>query len=200
MSFLGKLFGRPGGAPAQATTRARGPLATDSGMWALWDHARFAQVTGYDTWEPELLENDDILRHVEAGALVPINIGSDGVFEFEVRVGSAGAPAELSERERRYLTVSSEPYRFVATGKAFVSGIEHIHGEPEPGSTLPLRLGPGTYAVTVHMIAWDDEPGSKDAAGNPAATALADFVLLISPAAAGTDVRRELETFPPPPA
>jgi hypothetical protein len=197
MSFLSRLLGRSAPAPRPLTSTARAPLVTDNGMWAVWDHARFAHVTSYETWEPELLEDADLLRHIEAGALVPIGIGGDGSFEFEVRVGSARAPAELSDRERRYLTVSSEPYRLVTAGKAFVSGIEYIHADPEP-HVLALQLEPGTCAVTIHMIEWDAEPGTRDASGAPGKNALPDFVVLVNPAVPGTAFRREVQTFPTP--
>lgn len=200
MSLLSRLFGRgerpsPGSVPA-----ARGPLGTDSGLFAVWDHAAFAHVVDYDAWEPELLEDSDILRHVEAGALVPIGFGQDGAFEFEVRVGSDGAPAALTGRELRYLTVSSEPYKLVTGGTAFLSGIEHISGEPEAMRVMPLPLAAGTYGVTIHMIEWDAEPGAHDAAGGPARHALPDFVVLVNPATPGTPHRVDVQTFPDPPA
>ena len=200
MSLLGRLFGGSASAPAPGTTpAARGPLRTDSGLFAVWDHAHFEHVTDYETWEPELLEEPDRLRNIEAGKLVPIDFGSDGCFEFEVRVGSAGAAAALTDREKRYLTVSSEPYRFITAGKAFVSGIEDVGGEPSRDA-LALQLEPGTYAVTIHMVEWDAEPGAHDASGGPGKNALADFVVLVDPAAAGATYRRDVRTFPPPPA
>jgi hypothetical protein len=82
-------------------------LSTDSGMHVLWAPAPFANVHDYDTWDNELGEDADIQRHVVAGNLVPINIGSDGAFAFVVRVGAGSEPARLSERETQYLTVSS---------------------------------------------------------------------------------------------
>jgi len=53
MSLLGRLFGGSVSAPAPAAIpAARGPLRTDGGLFAVWDHAHFAHITDYDTWEP----------------------------------------------------------------------------------------------------------------------------------------------------
>jgi len=49
-------------------------------MCALWRPARFGDVTDYDRWERELLDDADLSRHVRAGSVAPINIGSDGTF------------------------------------------------------------------------------------------------------------------------
>jgi hypothetical protein len=59
-------------------------------MHALWNPSRVTDITGYQTWEDALLDDDDITEHVRAGKLVPINIGSDGASQFLVRVGTAG--------------------------------------------------------------------------------------------------------------
>ncbi|MFD8597361.1 hypothetical protein ACFV1L_20390 [Kitasatospora sp. NPDC059646] len=48
-------------------------------MLALWTPAAFSGVVDYDSWEPELLEDEDRLRHVRAGALVPIDVRSHGL-------------------------------------------------------------------------------------------------------------------------
>jgi hypothetical protein len=66
-------------------------MATDAGMLALWSPAAFSKVIDYASWEPERLDDEDRLRHIRAGALMPINIRSDGAFGVVVRVGSAEA-------------------------------------------------------------------------------------------------------------
>src|SRR5258708_3311363 len=66
-----------------------GALQTDSGMCVLWDRGHFVGVRDYPSWETELLEDVDIERHIVSGHLVPINIGSDGVFVVAVRADVA---------------------------------------------------------------------------------------------------------------
>jgi hypothetical protein len=90
-----------------------GVMATDAGMFGLWSPASFVDIVDYDTWESELLEDDDIKRHITAGAFVPVNIGSDGAFQVFARVGSASTTASLTQRERQYALVSSKPYLFI---------------------------------------------------------------------------------------
>ncbi|MEV7091822.1 hypothetical protein AB0M80_03190 [Amycolatopsis sp. NPDC051045] len=86
---------------------ATGVMATDAGMFGLWSPASFGDIVDYDTWESALLEDDDITRHILAGAFVPVNIGSDGAFQVLARVGSVSTIADLTPRERQYLLVSS---------------------------------------------------------------------------------------------
>jgi hypothetical protein len=68
-------------------------VATDAGMLVLWDPQRFEAVVDDDTWEDELLDDEDIVRHIQAGALVPLNVGGDVTFSVLVRSGTAAAPA-----------------------------------------------------------------------------------------------------------
>ncbi|HST58006.1 MAG TPA: hypothetical protein VLK84_04950 [Longimicrobium sp.] len=186
-----------GCAPADGTP-GKGTLVTDSGMFALWDRQAFLGVVSFETWEPELVENEGIERHIRAGHLVPVGIHSDGVFDFAVRVGSADAPAVPSERERRYLTVSSEPYRVRSPGRLHLSGIEYIDARPDATSVMTIDVPAGTWAVTVHLLEWDSEPGMKDAQGRPAPAALPDFLLLLNPAAGTERFRESVETFDMP--
>ena len=39
-------------------------MATDAGMFGLWAPAAFGDIVDYDTWESELLEDEDIVRHI----------------------------------------------------------------------------------------------------------------------------------------
>jgi hypothetical protein len=169
--------------------------ATDAGMHALWNPARFTSITDYPTWESALLEDDDITQRIQAGELVPVNIGSDGAFQFLVRVGTAGQPPSLTSRERQYLMVSSQPYLYLSDGTACLSGIEHIGANlGPPVTTLDVPAGP--CAVTIHLIEWDAEPGAKDALGNPAPGVLPDFVVLVSPGGTTANPYRiQLQTF-----
>lgn len=164
-------------------------------MHALWNPSRFTGITDYQTWEDALFEEEDITQRVRAGELVPINIGSDGAFQFLVRVGTAGQAPTLTSRERQYLFVSSQPYLYVSDGTARLTGIEHICADPGPG-TPALAVPAGLNAVTIHVIEWDAEPGAKDAQGKPSAGALPDFIVFITPAGTtGTPYRTQLQTF-----
>ncbi|MEV4600516.1 hypothetical protein AB0K15_24320 [Amycolatopsis sp. NPDC049253] len=170
-----------------------GVMATDAGMFGLWSPAAFAYIVDYDTWESDLLKDDDISRHITAGAFVPVNIGDDGAFQVLARVGSASASADFTQRERRFLLVSSEPYLFITDGNARISGIEHLGARSDAGLHVPLP--PGRWTVTIALLEWDAEPGQMDADGQPARTALPDFTLLINPAQAAGHYRTEIQTF-----
>jgi hypothetical protein len=164
-------------------------------MHALWNPSRFTGITDYETWESELLGEDDITQRVQSGDLVPINIGFDGARQFLVRVGTGDQATALTSREKQYLLVSSQPYRYLSDGTAHLTGIEHIYADPGPGAPA-LNVPPGPSAVTVHLIEWDAEPGAKDAQGKPALGALPDFVVLISPEnTTDSPYRTRLQTF-----
>lgn len=182
-------------APASHRFTAR----TDAGMCALWNPKRFATVVDYNTWEAALLDDDDIVRHIQHGDLVPVYIRSDGAWGFTVRIGPPDQV--LTERERRYLAVSSEPYLYVSDGELCVSGLEHVSADPDDrlGTTTRIALPSGRYQVTVHMLDWDKEPGARDSAGKPTAQALPDFVVLVSPESTPRpSYRMRLETFDRP--
>jgi hypothetical protein len=149
-------------------------------MFGIWDRHYFESVVDYDTWSNELLDDDDIERHVTGGHFVPITNYSDGAFDFEVRIGDTGNPCELSDREREYLTESSDPYLFRAVGELNISGIEFVSATLD-SNVGTLEIDAGTYTVTVHQIAWDEEPGAVDEEGNPSADALPDFLIIVNP-------------------
>lgn len=174
----------------------RGVYPTGSGMHCLWDQAPFAAVHDYDSWAAELLNDSDIERHITAGHLVPLNISSDGAMEVEVRIGTPESAAELTDRETKYLVVQSEAYRLQATGSTSVSGIEYVAVPPESGVGT-MSLPPGEYAVRVHLIAWDEEPGMQTDDG-PAPGALPDYLVLINPATPDTQFRTAIQTFDSP--
>jgi hypothetical protein len=169
-------------------------------MLAVWDPTPFQAITDYYTWSEELEDDVDIQRHVDNGSFVPVNIGSDGSFEFELRLGTVESPAKLSDREKRYGAVTSEAYLLHSTGIVCVSGIEMIEmiGGAESSDVGQMSVPAGDYAVTVNMISWDEEPGARGADGKPTANALPDFVILINPAGAGQPCRRSLKTFDRP--
>jgi hypothetical protein len=182
-----KLFSKATSPPAPV----RGDLATDSGMLCLWDAGTFSHIHDYDSWESELCEDADILRHIAAGHFVPLNTGGDGAFAVEVRQTS---PDSMNPREREYLLVPSQPYLLRCTGKAFVSGLEHVGANP--GSCLALDLEPADYTVHLKLIDWAEEPGATDAQGNPSANALPDMIVFIERATDNRpNYRKELDTF-----
>src|SRR5688572_3317417 len=114
-------------------------FTTDSGMVAVWQPERFHGIVDYNTWERELLEDEDISGHIQQGAFVPLNVQADGAYDCAIRVGSAATPATLSDRESRYLLISSEPYLFRSCGILSISGLEHIGRAPgDSGASVPL--------------------------------------------------------------
>jgi hypothetical protein len=169
-------------------------FVTDAGMLALWAPEPFAGVTDEDTWDAELLEDEDLTRHIAAGHLVPLNVGSDGTYGVVVRVGSVSEPAALTEREFRYLYLTSEPYLLVSSGRAVVSGIEHVSGDAATG--LAVAVPAGRWSVTVSVLDWELEPDAVDAGGRPASFALPDFAVLLNPErGSAATYRTSLYTF-----
>lgn len=167
-----------------------GVYATDAGMLCLWEPAAFGGVVDYDTWDAELCEDADVLRHIKAGHLVPINTdsGVDGAFAVILRVGDAAQPAVLTEREAGYILAESQPYRLTCSGRICLCGLEHV--EQVPGRRVGCLPAPeGEYVVKLYFIAWDDELGMKDRKGRPKPGALPDFVLLVNPKPKGQRVR-----------
>jgi len=167
-------------------------------MLAIWNKSHFGQIGDYESWERALLEDEDIVTHIKAGAFVPINIRSDGAFACEIRCGAANDPADLTSRERQYLVVASEPYLFRSDGELLISGIESIENAPGDG-VGKLRLPDGEYTTMVHLVGWDDEPGMKEEDGKPMPTALPDFVLLLNPVVGQqVNFRKKVDTFEKP--
>lgn len=171
----------------------RGLHGTDAGMHCVWEPSAFDSVVDYDSWASELLDDQSIERHIAAGHLVPLNIGDDGAMEVEVRYGTSAHPAELTDRETKYLIVRSKPYLFRSNGQACVSGIEHV-AVPPTMSVGCMELPAGVYATTVHLIAWDEEPGMQTDDG-PAEGALPDYIVLINPGSQTSNYRSSRRTF-----
>ncbi|WP_369170470.1 hypothetical protein AB5J49_22830 [Streptomyces sp. R28] len=161
-------------------------VATDAGMLALWDPQSFTSIVDYDTWDAQLGEDEDVERHIRSGALAPINIRSDGAFGVVVRIGGVDQPVQLTERESRHCLVTSDAYLLHSTGKVWLSGIEAVGAEAW-SETVRFDLPVGRYSVVIHLIAWEDEPGSVNEDGSPSETALSDFVAIINPAAPQQD-------------
>lgn len=171
-------------------------LGTDSGMFAVWVPEGFAEVDDYDSWEEELLEDEDIQRHIQAGAFVPVNIGSDGAFSFTLRIGTGDVVARLTEREERHLLVSSDPYLLVSQGRVAMTAIEDVDRKPKKKARVDLDRG--EYAVVVHLVDWQAEPGATRPDGEPSESALSDFVVLVNKASSSGQYRTAVETFEAP--
>jgi len=184
------------GPPPTLNDLLRRVFATDSGMIALWEPQRFSNITDYGTWERELLEDTDISRHIDQGAFVPLNIHADGAYDCAIRHGTGEAPATLSDREQRFLTVSSEPYLFRSNGMLAISGLEYIGRTPGNSASF-LALSSGDWTATIHLIDWTQEPGAKSKDGKPTKAALPDFVVLLNPSAAEIRYRMKVDTFGP---
>ncbi|NNU26934.1 hypothetical protein [Isoptericola sediminis] len=149
-------------------------VRTDAGLFALWRTSRFSEVAGIDEWEDRVAGDSALAAVIAEGALVPINIGGDGAYEFTVRVVSE--LGTLTEREEAFRVVSSQPYLLVSDGMVALGGLEAV-GE-DFGAPMPeIPLDSGRYAVQIHLIDWKAEPGATDADGMPTTNALADFVI-----------------------
>jgi hypothetical protein len=166
----------------------RAVLPTDSGMHALWGRDHFPNIVDYDSWEPELLDDEDIERHIRSGHLVPINIHSDGAFAFTMRTDTVATPS-LTADERRRVVRESEPYRFVSTGNVDCSGIEYIAGAPpEDGLVATAALDAGEYGAKVFLMDYDDVGDKTD--NHP------DFIVVIGPLSTA-NCRLRAEIFGP---
>lgn len=134
------------------------------------------------------------MKYIQIGKFVPINIQSDGGFQFVVRIGNVQNLEKPDTRESQYSFVSSEAYLFDTDGDAYVSGFEHISGNYL--ENLPnFSLKKGRYVVNVYMLDWEAESGSKDENGQPTANALPDFLILINPEEAPIQYRQKVLTF-----
>lgn len=148
----------------------RAVIGTDAGMCALWQPERFEHIKDYDDWEKELIEDEDIERHVSEGTFVPLYLRADIVFDVVVRLG-----AGLSEREEPYRLGWSEPYRFISRGNKAMGGLEHVGEMADGAKTFPLAAG--TYSVIAHFVDWQAEPGSLGPDGEVTSEALSDLVI-----------------------
>lgn len=187
MGFFENLFGKP----SLQSNNVKGTLATDAGMLCMWDANSFAGITDYDTWEAQLCEDEDIVRHIEAGKFVPLNMKCDGAFAVDIRQAN---PETLNERERQYLLVPAHPYLLRTSGKVVISGLEHVSSDP--GSYLELNLPAGDYQVQANMIDWSMDPESTVNNGEPSANALPDMIVFVNPIPENApEFRKSVETF-----
>ncbi|TLQ47251.1 hypothetical protein [Streptomyces marianii] len=171
-------------------------VVTSAGLFGVWRASAFDHVSELDQWEDEVAEDSALERQIAAGAFVPINIGGNGAFQVAMR--GVEAPGNLSERERTYLLVSSEPYLLVSDGALELGGLEAV-GSYAGAEKVEIPLDSGRYAVVVHLVDWQAEPGSRGGDGNPSADALPDFILEIFADVHGElKYRTKVETFDQP--
>ncbi|MGE8433356.1 hypothetical protein [Chryseobacterium joostei] len=90
----------------------RKTISTNSGMWILWDYSAFNNINDYGDWAEIFEEEIDIIEQIKQRKIVPININSDGVFDFEVKLNE-----KLDDREKKYVLVSSSDYVINSMGK-----------------------------------------------------------------------------------
>ena len=174
-------------------------ISTDAGMWCIWNIDRFSNILSYEDWEKIFLDNLLIKQLIEQKVFVPINIGSDGSFQFEIKIGTKEKEAILNEREKKYLRSTSKNYCILSNGKLAVSGLEKI-GEVEHDidNVCIVYTDNTEYIVSINLIEWDKEPNMKDAEGFPTKEALPDFIILLNPVDENVKYKfsTELDTFP----
>lgn len=175
---------------ADETAAAFAVVATNAGMLALWSGAAFEAVHSYEDWEDRV--NERLEDAIALGEMVPVGIQGDGAFAVRV----AAAPGGLTDREQQFTVVTSDPYLLVTNGPTFLTGVESV-GDRD-SAPVALELGHGRYSVRVSLVAWEDEPGARDADGNPTPNALPDFVVQISPEDGAQTYRTSAATFDPP--
>jgi hypothetical protein len=167
--------------------------ATDAGMFGIWRTSVFAHVSELDQWEDEVAEDSALARQIADGAFVPLNIGGGGAFQAAVR--GVESPGQLSEREREYLLVSSEPYLLISDGELELGGLEGV-GNYSGAETVGISLDSGQYAVVVHLLDWQAEPGSRGSGGEPSPNALPDFIVeIFADSRERSGYRAKVETF-----
>lgn len=157
----------------------KGPLQTDAGMFGMWDYEYYDSIVTYRDWEKYFLQEKSILQQIDAARFVPINIQSDGGFGFEARLGDETGEATLTQREEKYLVVSSETYLIKINSMVCFSGIEHVNKKIDSSNVGKYNIGKGDYEVVIHLIDWVSEPGMQKKDLKPKKGALPDFVILI---------------------
>lgn len=171
-------------------------VATSAGLFGIWSVSTFAHVDELEQWEDEVAADDSLLGHISAGAFVPINVGGNGAFQIAVR--GVESPGNLSERERSYLLVSSDPYLLVSDGVLELGGLEDV-GNFTGAEKLQIPLDAGRYGAVVHLVDWESEPGGLGNDGKPSTDALPDFIVeIFSDHVEGPAYRVNIDTFDRP--
>jgi len=120
-----------------------------------------------------------IAREFSAGRLIAVGTGSDG--GYTVRFTDGG----LSPREETY-ALDARVFRLrVRHGRLYVDGGDGLPYEgrldnPEDYPDRWITIADGTYQVTVHVLAWDEEPGALATGGQSTADALPSYVAVFT--------------------
>lgn len=171
----------------------RKTLSTNSGMWALWDYLTYNYINDYGDWAEAFEEEEDLVRAIEKKSFVPININSDGAFDFVVKVNE-----NLNDREKKYLLVTSKNYVIDSSGKLILSGIEFINGEIKEKNYISIETPKGFHNVRINLIDWKKEPHSLDENNMPTKDSLPDFIIeidIIEPSIINNEFSKSLKTF-----
>lgn len=151
-------------------------VGTDVATWFLFHPNDLAhrRADPYDWWSYDFA----IFKEFAAGTLVAVCTGGDG--NSRVRFTNVG----LTERELTY-AVSSVDFRLQVKHQSlyldggYVLPAEECHEieECDPEGYGWIELPNGNYRVTVHAIAWYDEPGALDENNYSTESALAAYVV-----------------------
>ena len=172
----------------------RGMCVVTSGMCGLWDSTHFPMVYDEESWYDALGDDSEVVRHTVGGYFVPVRLNTPGVFEYEVRWGTATEPADLSERERGLLAVSSRKYLFRSSGGLCFGDYRHLEAVASDKVGY-LELPAGEYVAQIHILAWDDEPGAEDERGHRNDGTLPDLLIVLNPASLDFRAPGSLQTF-----
>lgn len=166
-------------------------VSTSSGMWGLWDYEEYRVVVTYEDWDALFCEDDAIKQQIAKAKFVPINIQSDGCFQFRVKIDET-----LSSREKQYIFVQSQEYLFESSGQVVLSGIEAINRTVSDRDGIMFNLRRGKYSVSICIVDWKEELKMKLFDETPSSDALPDFIVLINSSIdEQMEYRQELETF-----
>ncbi|GAA0285008.1 hypothetical protein ACKI1I_00310 [Streptomyces turgidiscabies] len=153
----------------------------------MWQTEYFTENGEPDDWDDWASDDELLVQAISAGALLPIGVGADGVFEVLIRWNFSGSG--LTERERRYILVSSESYLLTSPGVLYIGGLEEAGDLPGRDANR-IDLPGGRYSATVHLIDWKAETESVGKDGRPLEGALPDFVVEIRAEEGGGKVYR----------
>ncbi|MGW3522273.1 hypothetical protein [Streptomyces olivaceus] len=94
-----------------------------------------------------------------------------------------------------YLLVSSEPYLLFSDGELELGGLEGV-GNYSGVEIVRISLGSGQYAITVHLLDWQAEPGSQGTDENLSPDALPDSIVeIFADSREPSCYRVKIETF-----
>lgn len=153
-------------------------------MLGLWDYNHFPMIYNEATWERTMADERSLRHQVAGGYFVPIRVLGDGPWDMEVRVGTAAAPARLTEREHRLVKAASRDYLYRASSFVCFGGMEKVESWP-PTEVGVIDVDSGEYVANIHWLDWELEPDVVGPRGQRSPDALPDFVVLLNPYGGG---------------